>query len=431
MPFRRLASIKIKGIPIMVRKSIVLFFSSVRGIFALSGIVSIVFFVFILSTTRLNFNGNLEGMYLLKGENGYWFELKDDIYLGEYERVLFKSEIVDLVFSKNQTHSSSPGSHVRYKWHTNSGSGFILNSFPDNKKLLMAFGRFLDSEGLAPKGMFVGGGLPYSEYEHESVMMNETGMAYYDGSRWLHLWCNANESITSIFSPEKPVFPSHWKYLGSKVIHDHKGEIMIRSSHEIDLSGAPFLMDRYVFYRAGDQFFTLVMTIKNIGQSVNGYFYIYGDEPWVGKFGTSEGNIGWTKGKLYNYEGPFDTTKNTYAGMYDYGNTAIPGKQYLLYSGAANFIQWMGGVRPDFGYFSNQPGSFTDENRLVPLASPDNRVIFLQWGPRSLLPGQSESIILAIGMANTNSETGMPVKPDLKLEQEYIEYIISHSERSH
>jgi hypothetical protein len=318
---------------------------------------------------------------------------------------------------------------LKYTWHNKSGSGYLMNYFPDGTKLLICFSEFLDSLGKSPDGLFVGGGMPYSKYEGRRMLPSETGMAFFNNKKWSHLWCNANESISPAFSPEKLSYPSQWKFLGSRVLFDHQGELLLKSSHEIGLDGALLRMDRFAFYRAGDRFFTLVIRLTNTGKTPSGYNYIYGDEPWVGKFGSSQGNIGWAKDRLYYYESGVDTNKYSYAGMFDGGNTALPDQAYLLYTDAANFIEWLGDVRPDVVYFSNKIGVFAEESRKILPDSPDNRVIMLEWGPRILQPNASESIILAIGMAEKDPRTGIPVKPALQLDKEYLDYIISHRDR--
>lgn len=379
----------------------------------------------VFATTKFNLRGSYEGLYLLKNPKGALFELTDDIFLGEYERVLFKVEF-GRVFSQNTQTVSRDGSLMRYKWHED-GDGYIMNVFPDGSKFLMSFGRFVDSNGLSPNGLFLGGGLPYSAYENEIVTMNETGMAFFNGKRWQHLWCNANESIAPSLSTATPVYPSHWIFLGSKVLYAHGDELVLKSSHAVDLSGRPLLIDRYVLYRAGDLFLTLVIKITNVGNQQTAYDYIYGDEPWVGSFGSSIGNVGWTKDRIYNYEAAVDVNNNSYAGMVDRGNSVLASEKDEVFSGAGNFIQWLGEVRPSLVYFSNQPGRFAEKGEKVPLGSPDNRVLFLQWGPRFLQPGQSEAIILAIGKSETDPKTGFPVKPNLRIDRDYVDYILSHA----
>lgn len=384
----------------------------------------------VLFTTKFTIRGSFEGLYLLKGPQGSVFELSDDIVLGEYDRVLLKVEFGALFTSSGDVaHPDTADQQLKYKWHDRSGSGYLMNHFPDGTKFLLAFGRFLDSQGKIPEGIFVGGGIPVAAYEHEIVIPSETGMAYYNGEKWLHLWCNANESISSAFSPERPVFPSQWKFLGSKVLYDHAGELLLKSSHELRLDDAPIRMDRFAYYRAGDRFFTLIIRITNIGKSPVGYFYVYGDEPWVGHFGSSAGNIGWSKNRLYYYESSVDLNNNSFAGMFDNGNPVLKNMQYVLYTGTANFIEWLGNVRPDLVYFSNRIGGFSEESGKIPLESNNNRIIMLQWGPRMLAPGASESIILAMGMAVKDPSTGIPVKPPLQLDKDSISYIIKYSDK--
>ncbi|WP_243689505.1 hypothetical protein [Geotalea toluenoxydans] len=98
--------------------------------------------------------------------------------------------------------------------------------------------------------------------------------------------------------------------------------------------------------------------------------------------------------------------------MYDIGNPVILGEQNR-FSGLANFIEWIGDNKPNLVYFSNKEGQFAEEKERVPLYSKDNRVIFLQWGPRPIMPQGRDYIILAIGMAGTDPKNGMPFKPDV------------------
>jgi hypothetical protein len=64
-----------------------------------------------------------------------------------------------------------------------------------------------------------------------------------------------------------------------------------------------------------------------VGQRPAGYFYVYGDEPWVVDYVTSIGNVGWTKDRLLFYEAMIDPKNNSFVGMYDYGNQVINEKR--------------------------------------------------------------------------------------------------------
>jgi len=367
-------------------------------------------------TVRITIRGDLEGIYVLRGTHGKLLELKDDVLLGEYERVLFKTDLHSLhLLSRRAPESYPHNPYLTYKWNRKWGHGFVQSFSSDGSRFVVCFSRFLDSNDTVPRGLFVGGGLPYSRYESSKVQLNETGVAFFNGSRWYHIWCNANEAIAGSNSPNNLQFPANWDYLGSKIHYATSRKIMIQSSHRTEIDGVPVQIERFMLYRAGDRYFVMVTRIQNIGTHPTGYFYVYGDEPWVGDYGSSMGNVGWVQDRLYHYEAMVDPNRYNYAGMYDHGNPVVLG-EHGPFSGMANFIEWLGDLRPELVYFSNREGKISDESARVPLSSRDNRVLFLQWGPRQLMPAQTETIVLAIGMADKGQRDEMPRKPRVSVD---------------
>lgn len=377
--------------------------------------------VLLIATTRFNIEGDWEGLYLLNGTEGKLFELKDDILLGEYERLIFKFNFESLKAQLPEK-KRLRGPYFEYKWQKRRGHGYIHSFFPDGSRFIACFSRFRDSQNKVPKGLFVGGGLPSSKYENKDILNEETGVAWFDGTRWYHLWCNANEAIAA--ADGKQSFPSQWEFLGSRVVYDHNGELILASNHRVTLDGHPFQVNRYVLYTAGDRHFFLIIDIKNIDSMPASYYYLYGDEPWVGDFGTSAGNVGWLKDRPFYFEGYIDTNANSFAGMYDIGNPYVLGGTSIQYTGTANFIDWSYGIKPDMAYFSNNIGKAADEKEKVPLFSKLNRVIMLQWGPRILAPGKSDRLILAIGMADKDPRKWLPVKPETKLDMDVVDFLL-------
>ena len=241
---------------------------------------------------------------------------------------------------------------------------------------------------------------------------DKTGMAFYDGKRWYHIWCSVNEGISSA-ATLKPNNPSTWKYLGSKVMSGSSRALAIKSSHEVVVDGAPLRIDRYAHFRAGDTYFILSIKVTNIGGEATSYCYCYGDDPWLGDFGTAAGNVGWVEGRVINYVQWVDTSKYGYAGMFDYGNSAM-GKGHN-FTKRANFIEWLGDNRPDLAHFSNSPVDFPQNGGVMAPLSSNARFIGLQWGPHILQPGGSESMTIAVGMAGLDPMTKLPVKPEIRL----------------
>jgi hypothetical protein len=177
-------------------------------------------------------------------------------------------------------------------------------------------------------------------------------------------------------------------------------------------------MERYAFFSAGDIHFTLLTRIRNIGRTEANFSYVYGDEPWIGNYGSSRGDVGWFRDNIVNVEGPIDTDRYRYAGMFDYGNPLV--EESHNYTRMASFVEWLG-ERPDVAFFSNNPGYFEDHK--VPLSS-DTRFIGLQWGPKTLPPGASRTYVLAVGMAGRDAMSGFPVKPQVAFPDEaYRRYV--------
>ncbi|HXY53512.1 MAG TPA: hypothetical protein VEM40_02445 [Nitrospirota bacterium] len=374
---------------------------------------------FVLVNVKVNITRNYEGIFLLKGKDGAFLEVKDDLFLGEEDRYIAgidlerEKRFLNSLFDAHAD-STTNGPSLYYEWNKKWGEGFVRNYLPGGKQLLTAFSRFIDDGGKVVLGVFVGGGLPANIRDDDIVKMNETGMAYYDGVRWYHIWCNVNELIAN--SRNESIFPSEWKYLGSRVLHHNPEDLFLESSHEIMIDGVPLNMIRTAIFKAGEMYFVLTIKITNVGSRAATYYYLYGDEPWLGNYGTSGGNIGWSSDgvsqELFQYKGRINTKKLHYAGLWDYGNDVIgEGHEFTR---TANFIEWFGNIRPDV-FFSNGPYDFPQINeKRVPLSS-NMRFLAVQWGPRTLKPGQSETYTLAIGMAGHDPKSGFPVKPKIDL----------------
>lgn len=368
----------------------------------------------VVSKIHFNYTEDGEGVFLLKGEHGYWIEITDDLFPELAHRLVWGRPFTFFkdVISVNSCIANAD-SCINYEWNDHSGRGFIKNNFPDGRKLLICLSRFNDSGGLPSKGIFVGGNLPEDNPDYLEAEKNETGMAYFDGKRWFHIWCNVNEGMAPAVNPTAMSFPAQWEFLGSRVLDSDARHLALNSSHRALINGVPLIIDKILFYEAGNSFFTMVTKITNIGREPTGFYYAYGDEPWLGDFGSSAGNVGWLKGQIVTTETIVDTKTNTFVGMFDYGNP-LAGEKHENFTWTANFIEWDVGGSPDMAYFSNMPRSGTT-NANVPLNSPDSRFVGLQWGPRYLKPRESFTFTLAIGMAANNPISKFPVKPDTHL----------------
>lgn len=364
----------------------------------------------VITAIRFNITGDCDGIFLLRGENGALLEFKDDLFLGDGNRNIIG---IDFEHGKEVLHrlfqtKTMKEPYLYFEWNEKRGVGFIRNYLPGGRQLLTSFSRYTVENNNEVKGLFVGGGLPADVAGDDMVKENATGMAYYDGVKWFHVWCTANEAIFT--SRAEPLYPFAWKYLGSRILRHDEKEVVLESSHEVIIDEVPLHIDRHAYFRAGDTYFTLTVSIRNIGKRPATYTYLYGDEPWVGNYGTSGGNVGWAADGLHDLAGILNTSKINYAGFFDYGNDAI-GEGHN-FTRIANFIEWFGDRKP-LVWFSNSPYNIPmSEN--IPLKG-NERFIGLEWGLRTLQPNQSDMYTLAVGMAGRSSKSSFPVAPTINL----------------
>lgn len=352
---------------------------------------------------RLNCSGHGEGVFVLRGLNGAWLEIRDDVFLGEEGRVL-----AGWSFNRCQFFAADPDDSevfLEYRWNEVDGYGYVVNHLGGGRLLQTNFARYIDSDNRLTRGLFVGGGRPEALRMESPWRGSDTGMAYFDGSSWSHIWCNTNEVIGfggNTFAP------SSWQYLGSRVERLDQQQLVVVSRHGLSFKGLPLEIERRAVFVAGQPFFDLTISLRNQGGLPVNYFYFYGDEPWVGRYGGSAGDVGWVAGRLVNYEEKIDPRRHSFAGMADFGNPAIgEGRQ----SQTANFLEWRGPNLPDQVFFANFYQGFNHPpSTLVPL-SGDGRSIGLYWGPKQILAGESQSMRLSIGMAEIDYASGLPHKP--------------------
>jgi hypothetical protein len=353
-------------------------------------------------------SGHFEGLYLTRHAGTKTYEFSDHLIVGKESKLLFARNLSNSYYRMAKRLFPKLGnqrSHLYAEWNPWDGSGLVSSSFPDGTGLVTYLGRYLDADKEV-HGLFVGGGVPETIEQNNNYNMNNSGMTYFDGKRWYHIWCSVNEGIGSA---ETGVIltPSKWEFIGSGVESRSSEKVIITSKHKVVIDGIPANISRKMHFTAGANYFNLEIRIKNVGSTPLKYIYIYGDEPWVGYYGTSLGDVGWVKDRIVSYEESIDTNKYSYLGMADIGNRII-GEQ-PRYSNLANFIEWFGPEQPAVAYFTNDMKHLPEADKKVPLES-NERFVGLHW-ERWLKPAESATIRLAIGMAFLNPQTGIPEKP--------------------
>ncbi len=353
----------------------------------------------LLAVTRIGVEGRWRGLYLLRARDGRHLELQDDLYLGDGSRLLVGASLAPVRRLLGETGVAvRPGeAALELEWDEQAGRGLVRNLLGDGRELVTLLGRFEDDQGSHPRGLFVGGALP--EVAADPGTQDQSGMALRDSRGWVHVWCSVNEGVVDIEAAGRPLRPpSAWRFLGSRVLVHDRTRVVLESNHELRLAGGGLRIDRYAYFTAGQPFFKLGIRLTALGPGTARFAYLYGDEPWVGHFGSAEGNVGWVEGAVVPFEARVDPRQRRWAGILD------------TKSGHANYIEWLGDDLPDDVYFGNRAGAFADVSMRVPLSS--NEVFLgLQWVHRALQPGEGTSYRLAIGLAEPDLVRGVPRRP--------------------
>lgn len=344
----------------------------------------------VVATTHVNLRGRFYGLYLLESGSGRPFELKDDLMLGDGPRLITGVSFSALRALLSRGNGQLPRLDV--EWDEEDGGGFITNYLGDGRALQTVFGRYVDDEGNSPQGIFVGGAVADVA---SGVAQNQSGMALRDARGWHHIWCNVNELLV-LTATGRVVFPGEWKFLGSRLLANDPRRAVIRSEHELKVRGVHLRMERFGYFKAGNPWFRLGINIVNLGEEPVSFSFGYGDEPWVGEFGSAEGNIGWTEGRIATAVSWINPRTSQWGGILD------------TKTGLANFVSWVGSA-PDSAYFGNHPGTPSMAEIGAPLTS--NEVfIGLEWRDRRIDAGETLSLRLTLGLAATGAD-GLPMPP--------------------
>src|SRR6185369_3488394 len=194
-------------------------------------VIILLLFSFGITGGRFSFHGKPAGVYLLKGAERHLFELKDHLKLADYERLIVRIEFEALYErwrSKDEAADSNP--YLKYSWDKKSGSGYLINFFPDGSRFLVCLGHFRDTDNNPVHGIFVGGGLPGTHYENAALKTPETGVAYSDARGWHHLWGSTAETLSSAAATAGQVNPGSWEFVGSEILFSSQYQLALKSS---------------------------------------------------------------------------------------------------------------------------------------------------------------------------------------------------------
>ncbi|MGB9080072.1 MAG: hypothetical protein WCD00_02155, partial [Desulfuromonadaceae bacterium] len=174
-------------------------------------------------------------------------EVSDDLFPEENQRLLWGMPLPKYKRAK-ESGACLPTDKpcTQFEWNEDSGRGFIKTFYPNGEKLVINLGRFKDSQGKSVSGLFLGGNMSPGDPDFQQFNRNETGMAYFDGKRYFHIWCNVNEGIVD--SAGKLLYPSDWAFHSSRILENSTQDLTITSEHQTMVNNVPVIIVRTLFY---------------------------------------------------------------------------------------------------------------------------------------------------------------------------------------
>ncbi len=196
------------------------------------------------------------------------------------------------------------------------------------------------------------------------------------------------------------------------------GEILESTRERVALwsvnRGGCYEFEKLAVTQAGERFWVIGTRITNRCPYPVSFDFFSGDDPWLGTYRSSDGDVGWTPTGLVRTETSFELGEFTAGGLFDLGNLAL-GQAEGSFSNQANFIALDPGLPlPDQAHFANR---FAHHHLEIDPRRPlDNQTLTalnLGWTEQSLPPEASFEVAYALGLAVTGDESTLPRLPEL------------------
>jgi hypothetical protein len=198
------------------------------------------------------------------------------------------------------------------------------------------------------------------------------------------------------------------KYQGGAILEHDDQHVLLSSENE----GGCYHVSKIATIQAGWRYWIIATRIRNRCDHPVRFHFHSGDDPWLGRYASSDGDVGWTPDGLLPREKAFVAGQFVAGGIYDLGNAEL-GQTDTGFSNQANFFALDPSLPlPDFTAFANR---FAHEARDVdpdkPLDNKTMTALNLGWRDRGLAPGESFTTAMAIGLASTGEPGTIPRLP--------------------
>jgi hypothetical protein len=255
---------------------------------------------------------------------------------------------------------------------------------------------------------------------------NGSGMGLYPreplrGYKSINIFCAQDESIWAL--DEQVEYSYGWsENFGTgpdgKRLEFVRGRVLESDDHQVVLesenAGGCYRVFKVALTHAEWRYWIIATRIQNRCTHPVRFDFHSGDDPWLGLYASSDGDVGWTPTELVRREKGFGVGQFTAGGLYDLGNSEL-GQTDAGFSNQANFFALDPALPlPDFTAFANR---FAHSEAEIDVKKPlDNKTMTalnMGWRNRTLAPSQTMDVTLALGLATTGEPGTIPRLPPM------------------
>lgn len=299
---------------------------------------------------------------------------------------------------------------VEVRWDPATGRGDVIHHEADGDLVRTCFQcRYRGYTG----GLAIGseGGSGMALYPREPIR----------GYREINLWCAQDESIWDL--DEEREYSWGWsenigtgrdgerlELVRGEVVEPGPERVVLRSLNV----GGCYRVTRVATTRAGVRWWILATRVTNGCDHPVRFDLFSGEDPWIGRYRSSDGDVGWTAGQLVRHEAAFGPGEWESGGLYDLGNRALGQTEGSFSNQADAFVLDPATPLPDVVLYANRfahDASEVDPER--PLDNQTLTAVNLGWRGRTLAPGEGLTVAMALGMAETGEPGAVPRAPAL------------------
>ena len=303
---------------------------------------------------------------------------------------------------------AAPAARFAVNWSPVTGKGDVVERFPSGDLLRTCFHcQYAGYTG----GLVIGN-------------LNGSGMGLYParplrGFKSINVFCAQDESIWDL--DEQAEYSYGWsenfgtgadgkrlEYVGGRILAHDDRHVVLASEN----AGGCYRVFKVALTQADWRFWVIATRIQNRCERPVRFDFWSGDDPWIGLYASSEGDVGWTPAGLIRHETVLGLGQFTAGGFYDLGNDAA-GEAQGKFSNQANFFALDPALPlPDFAGFANRFAHREGEiDHRRPLDNQTMTALNLGWRKRVLAPGASMDMALALGLAETGEPGDIPRVP--------------------